>query len=256
MSGKYWTPWNCILGCKKVSPGCRNCWALSMMKRGAAQNTKYGRDCRGALNANRQEWLGAAVLRDEALNKPLRWKRPRTVAVNWLGDMWRPEVPWGWKAFILSKAIKASQHQYLFLTKRPEELAGDLTSSDLSDNWWFGASVCNQAEADEKIPHLLRIPGQRWLSLEPLLGPVDLLRLFGGTSLEPGPALHALNSAFDWVVVGAETGSGARRCDPAWVLSIVKQCKAAGIPCWVKRAGPPVDYLWTSWPRQKPAGMP
>jgi protein gp37 len=258
-AGKYWSAsWNPIIGCEKCSPGCRACWALSMVKRAAAQDTEYGRICREALGRGQRDWSDGAVLYGKALNKPSRWRKPRTIAVSWLGDMWRREVPFEWIEAVITEATCAPQHQYLFLTKRSADMEARLwthLNRRGPDNWLFGASVCNQAEADEKIPHLLRVPGRRWLSVEPLLSEVDIepfLYESKGRLIDTpdGQRSRVWKQMIHWVVVGAETGPGARPCDPAWVQNIVDQCQSAGVPVWVKQApgGP--------WPRERPEGMP
>lgn len=277
--GKYWdVSWNPIVGCKKCSPGCRRCWALSTMLRLCAygQPLAHPYDAAGAINS-KSDWSGKHFLIERWLEKPLHWKRPRTIAVGWLGDMWREEVPQDWIRFVLDVAKEAAQHHYLFLTKRPENMLTHLYHPITEHrNWWHGLTVCNQDEAGKKIPHLLEILGKRWLSMEPLLGPIDLrLRCpaCGYTARDCGIHMdHRLcgkpePNRIDWVVVGGETGPRARPCDPAWVRSIVSQCQDAGVPVWVKQAPDPVKSQTEGysdiisgktfpWPREKPAGMP
>ncbi len=273
MSGKYWTAsWNCILGCEKCSPGCRNCWALSMVRRGITQITPYGDACLKALGGN-YTWAGETALIEDAINKPLHWREPRTIAPNWLGDMWRRDVPDGWVESVIDVAQQAPQHHYLFLTKQIQDMERHLSilprSTDAwPDNHWHGLTICNQAEADAKIPHLYRILGKRWLSIEPLLERLCLDEWLYDTEVHAVPTddpddgfvpyEHHIGVQLHWVVVGAETGPGARECKPEWVQSIVDQCAAAGVPCWVKKAPGGLDpgEVTRPWPREKPAGMP
>jgi protein gp37 len=182
-------------------------------------------------------WSGKHAFIPEWLDKPLHWRKPRVVAVNWLGDMWRRKVPLRWIDRVLEVIQATPQHQYLCLTKRACNLdhmlyatsvdsgARVLGGGDYLPNLWLGATVCNQREEKDATMYLCRngLPGfHLWLSVEPMLGPVDVhwwLR----------------HGGIRWVVAGAETGPGARPCDPAWLDDLRQQCSDAGVPYWQKQ---------------------
>ena len=219
-------PW---IGCAKVSDGCKFCYAETLM------DTRYGR----------VEWgvNGTRVRTSDAnWRKPLAWNRAaekagRRVRVFCasLADVFedRPElVAWRQDLYDL---IEATPHlDWLLLTKRPENVMGldSVPVFAALDNVWIGTSVEDQAAADERIPHLLWIPARvRFLSMEPLLGPVDIGRFLG----ESYSAI--------WVIVGGESGPKARPMHPAWVRSIRDQCVEAGVPFLFKQWG---EYVPTA----------
>jgi protein gp37 len=237
-------PWR---GCSKVSPGCENCYAEALSKRNPAVLGEWGDG-------------GTRVAASDAMwREPLRWdKAAKAAGVRHrvfcasLADVMedRPELHlWRERLFRL---IQQCHHlDWLLLTKRPENFARFLPWSFAGDAasrpgvvWphvWLGTSVEDQARADERVPHLLRTPAAvRFLSVEPLLGEVNLRPYFAHSihcaQAHPGggpcacPRLH-------WVIVGGESGPGARPCDLAWVRSLVAQCRAAGVACFVKQLG-------------------
>jgi protein gp37 len=212
------------------------------------------------------------VLHPDRLDTPLRWKKPRRIFVNSLSDLFHEDVPDDFIADVYAAMIAAWWHTYQLLTKRPERRRELLTDSHFREtvagraaglinklrdgrsyqgtvnlaawhaeaarNIHEGVSVENQATADERIPILLQTPAAvRFISAEPLLGPIDLER--GGFALHrpvtspAGKRWPGLN----WIIVGGESGPGARPCDLAWIGAIKGQCKEAGVSCFVKQLG-------------------
>lgn len=206
-----WTEstWNPLSGCTKVSPGCKHCYAERMAGRLQAMGQpNYAKGF-------------ALTLHEEALELPLRWKKPQTIFVNSMSDMFHLKVP---RDFIL-KAFdvmqKAHWHRFQILTKRAERLA--ILSKELpwAHNIWMGVSV--EDESYTNRVDRLRETGAaiKFLSLEPLLGPLEKLCL----------------DQIDWVIVGGESGPGARPMNEEWVLSIRDQCLRADVPFFFKQWG-------------------
>jgi protein gp37 len=152
------------------------------------------------------------------------------------------------------------EHTFLVLTKRSYRLERAMKDVDDAlqdlrrDNVWVGTTVCNQTEANAKIPELLKVPGHKWLSIEPCLGPVDLSEVFGIYEYDDDKWSTKVGSRWkdspDWVVVGAETGPHRRPCSAHWIRTIVLQCEAAGVPVWVKAVdlGKKVSHDMNEWP--------
>ena len=274
--GIAWTyeTWNPICGCSMVSTGCANCYAEKVAVRFGGKGGPY----EGTVTNGR--WNGTIKLVEEHLTDPLRWKRPRRVFVNSMSDLFHPNCPDEWVDRIFAVMAMSPQHTFQILTKRPERMAEylfdretwiaqeverrkwkatvDFDASDLHlpewplPNVWLGTSVENQATADDRIPHLLNcLAAVRFLSVEPLLGPVDLTRL-GFAWGEPNPRSNI--SRIDWVIAGGESGAVARPCNVEWVRSIVAQCKAAGVPCFVKQLGSNVYSDTETWWKAEDVG--
>jgi protein gp37 len=232
VSSIQWTDetWNPTTGCTKISPGCANCYIETTIPfRTAGRKFVKGRI--------------PLILHGERLDKPLHWKRPRRVFVNSLSDLFHCDVPDSFIDDVFRTMHACPQHTFQVLTKRPERM-----KQYVSDRWnfnsgkvwlpipnvWLGVSVEDQQRADERIPLLLQTPAAvRFLSCEPLLGEISL-------SFKPGTRAHLpgwLLEEIDWCIVGGESGPNARPCNVAWVRSIVRQCKAAGVACFVKQLG-------------------
>lgn len=208
-----WTDstWNPVTGCSKISSGCKNCYAARMVRR-FPRVYPFGFDVH---------------LRQERLDQPKRWRKPRRVFVCSMSDLFHAAVPDRFVFEILRTMSDLPRHTFQVLTKRPERMCSlvrrQLKTSGLPPNVWLGVSVENQAAACERIPHLLDTPAAvRWVSCEPLLGPVNLV-----------PWIHGL----DWVVAGGESGPGARPCHRDWARSILYQCQDAGVPFFFKQWG-------------------
>ncbi len=206
-----WTEatWNPLTGCTKVSPGCKHCYAERMAKRlQAMHHPSYASGFKLALH-------------ERLLDLPLQWKRPRTIFVNSMSDLFHPDVPLDFIQKVFATMDEASQHRFQVLTKRPERVLELSPSLPWSANIWMGTSVEN-TKYEGRIDLLRRTAAHtKFLSLEPLLGPLDNLNLTG---------IH-------WVIVGGESGPGARPMDPAWVVAIRNQCLAEGVPFFFKQWG-------------------
>lgn len=201
------TTWNPVTGCTKLSPGCQHCYAERMAKRLKAM---------GQPNY----WNGFEVTcHPDMLPAPLRWRKPRLVFVNSMSDLFHKDVPDSFIQQVFTTMSQASQHTFQVLTKRVERLAAMAPHLPWPKNVWAGVTVENAACA-HRISCLRTVPASiRFLSLEPLLGPIPSLNLDG---------IH-------WVIVGGESGPGARTMDPAWLLDIRDQCITASVPFFFKQ---------------------
>jgi protein gp37 len=206
-----WTEstWNPITGCTKVSPGCKHCYAERMAERLQAMGqSNYANGFRMTLH-------------EHALELPLRWKRPQRIFVNSMSDLFHKDVPAEFIVRVFEVMNRANWHEYQILTKRSERLAELDGLLPWKPHIWMGVSVENLDYAF-RIDDLRRTQSHtKFLSLEPLLGPVPALDLRG----------------IDWVIVGGESGPGARRMEQAWVLDIRDQCQRAGVSFFFKQWG-------------------
>lgn len=173
--------WNPVVGCTKCSPGCDNCYAERMACRLAYMGQrKYEAVLIGKENENWgffPKWNNKVVCDEKVLDQPLHWKKPCRIFVCSMSDLFHPKVPFEFFTKIMAMIEQCKQHTFLALTKRPERMAYCFEDMALPKNLWLGVTVCNQAEADEKIPILLQIPAaKRFISIEPCLSPVDLLK--------------------------------------------------------------------------------
>jgi protein gp37 len=224
-----WTP---DTGCDRISPGCDHCYALTLAKRLQAMGVAgYEND-----GDPRTSGPGFAVtLHPELLGRPLRWRKPRRVFVCSMADLFHKDVPSRFIGDVFVAMARADQHTFQVLTKRPQRMARELTCFPPLANVWLGTSVENQRYADLRIPHLLATPAAvRFLSCEPLLGPIDL----GGTD----SFLWGMPTPWDeppvaWVIIGGESGPGARPMDLDWARSLIEQCRDADVAVFVKQLG-------------------
>lgn len=252
-----WTEatWNPIRGCSRISPGCQHCYA----ERVAARFNGPGQAYEGlaVMKSNGAHWTGELRLVEEHLEDPLRWKRPRRIFVNSMSDLFHENMPGEWIDRVVEVMLKAKQHTFQVLTKRAERMYDYISrncwlTNDPLPNVWWGVSVENQKAADERLRWLLRTPAAvRWLSVEPLLGPVDLCA--AGMKINGKLDVHTGERIFiDWVVVGGESGPSARPMHPAWARQIRDDCRTCGVPFFFKQWGEwaPTDYrgVGTSWP--------
>jgi len=206
-----WTDatWNPVAGCSIISSGCSHCYAMGMARRLEAMGVpKYAGLTR--KSGGRTLWNGQVRLDREALTIPYRWRRPRKIFVNSMSDLFHEAVP---DEFILSvwEVMRLTpRHHYQILTKRPDRMASLATTllSDVLPNVWLGTSVEN-AEVVERIDHLREVPAAiRFLSFEPLIGPVG----------------HVDLSGIHWAIVGGESGHSARPIREAWIDDIYDLC--------------------------------
>jgi protein gp37 len=244
-----WTDatWNPLVGCSKVSEGCRHCYAMRV----AARQERLGQPQYAGLTVIKNgepQWTGEVRLVEKALELPLRWKKPRRIFVNSMSDLFHESVSREQIMRVFAAMNAAQQHIYQILTKRPQrmmELISDIravSGATPPGNWWLGVSVEDQKTADERIPLLLNTPASvRWLSIEPLLGPVGIASWLRVRHVAPGLIGAALGLGFDsrvdWVVVGGESGPNARPMHPQWVRDLRNQCTDAGVPFFFKQWG-------------------
>lgn len=206
-----WTEatWNPLTGCTKISPGCKHCYAERMALRLQAMGQP---NYANGFNL---------TLHEDALELPLRWKKPQIIFVNSMSDLFHKGVP---DTFILRTfevMRRAAWHRFQVLTKRSDRLLELSPHLPWADNIWMGVSI-EDRDYTFRIDHLRRTDAQiKFLSLEPLLGPLRRLRLTG----------------IDWVIVGGESGPGARPMDPSWVADIRNQCVKSGVPFFFKQWG-------------------
>ncbi len=253
-----WNPW---VGCTKVSPGCDHCYAETWAKRaGKAAGVTWGGERRRTSPSN---W-----------RKPLQWNEEskarvetfgaarRRVFCSSLADVFDNQVPPEWREDLFELIRKTPHLDWLLLTKRignaPEMIKAAIANFDIGyspdfaawpwPNVWIGATVVNQAEADRDIPKLLQLPARvRFVSIEPMLGPIDLTdvvtRYDGGTEdhfsalFDPDDDEADTLPYLDWVICGGESGHGARPMHPDWARSLRDQCAAAGVPFLFKQWG-------------------
>ena len=218
-----WTEstWNPVTGCTKISDGCRNCYAEKMAKRLKAM---------GQPNyVNGFE----VTIHPHALDIPLHWRKAREVFVYSMSDLFHKDVPFEFIDDVFRTIKATEQHSYLIPTKRPNRMARYWADRRVPDNVWPGTSVENQDAANERIPHLVNCSAARlFLSMEPLLGPVDL-----AVDISHGVGDHGLDRLAG-VIVGGESGPGARPMDPDWARSIRDQCAEASlgaVPFYMKQ---------------------
>ncbi|HXH08654.1 MAG TPA: phage Gp37/Gp68 family protein [Alphaproteobacteria bacterium] len=206
-----WTDatWNPVTGCTKVSPGCKPCYA----ERLAARLQRLG----DPRYANGFE----VTLQPDQITLPLRWRRSRQIFVNSMSDLFHEAVPVEFIRQVFAVMVQADWHIFQILTKRAQRLADLAPHLPWPPNVWQGVSVEN-ARCAWRIAHLQRAPAAvRFLSIEPLLGPIPDLPL----------------DSIDWVIVGGESGPDHRPIHPAWVRKIRDQCVAAKVPFFFKQWG-------------------
>jgi protein gp37 len=204
--------WNPVSGCTKVSPGCNSCYAMRSthrMSRNPNPRTRAAYEGLTVLQGTTPQWNNRIRLLPQRLDEPQRWKKPERIFVNSMSDLFHKDVPLDFIRQVLSVAQDCPRHRFMILTKRAERLAAVAASLNWSANVWMGVSVEN-SDYVHRIDHLRHVPAAvRFLSLEPLLGPLPQLDLAG---------IH-------WVIVGAESGSKkARPMDCAWAKEIKDQC--------------------------------
>lgn len=206
-----WTEmtWNPVSGCTKISQGCKNCYAERMAKR------------LKAMGSDRYRNGFRVTLHPDLLDAPRRWKRSRTVFVNSMSDLFHEDVPDDYIARVFDTMSACPQHTFQVLTKRAERLAELAPRLPWPAHVWMGVSV-EDRRVIGRVPKLQEVPAAiRFLSLEPLIGPLEDLPLEG----------------ISWAIVGGESGPRARPMKREWVNSILKQCRAAGVAFFFKQWG-------------------
>lgn len=211
MSSIEWTEstWNPVTGCTKISEGCRNCYAARMAKRlNAMGNPRYTNEFK-------------VTLHHDLIDLPLTWKTPRRIFVNSMSDLFHKDVPFDFIKAIFQTMEKAKWHTFQILTKRSDRLLELSQDLPWPSNVWQGVSV-EDSRVLHRIDDLRQVPAKvRFLSVEPLIGPIDHMNL------------HSIH----WVIVGGESGPGARPMAPEWVQSIRDQCINNGVAFFFKQWG-------------------
>lgn len=218
-----WTEhtWNPIVGCSIVSPGCTNCYAMRMARRLASNpQTPWYAGTVKKVNSH-AVWTGKVALVEHKLADPLRWKQPRRIFVNSMGDLFHEAIPDEWIDRVFEVMRQCPQHVFQILTKRPEHMQSYARSATVLPNAWLGVSAERQHEADERIKLLISTRAAvRFVSCEPLLGPLDL---------------SAFLPDLDWIIVGGESGPDWRAMDLVWAKSLHDQCKRSGTAFFMKQ---------------------
>jgi len=248
--------WNPVTGCTKISPGCQNCYAERMSKR-LAGRCGYPKDDPFMV-----------TLHPERLDEPLHWRKTSRIFVCSMADLFHDDVPTKFIIDCLSIMAEAYQHTFMILTKRPERMREILTHETIANdvwlqtsrgvnaepspwplpNVWLGVTAENQEQANKRIPVLLQIPAAvRFVSVEPMLGPVDLRNLkYDGDILDAmageylstdGSEAYVPWNKLDWVICGGESGPRARPMHRDWVRSLRDQCQAAETSFFFKQWG-------------------
>lgn len=228
-----WTEstWNPVTGCSKISPGCKHCYAERLALRLQAMGQRN--------YANGFE----TTLHESALEIPLRWKKPQRIFVNSMSDLFHKDVPLAFIQRVFATMLKADWHQYQILTKRSDRLLELSPELPWAPHIWMGVSVEDQ-DRTFRIDDLRKSAAKvKFLSIEPLLGPIPKLDL----------------KKIDWVIVGGESGPGARPMEADWVRGIRDRCLATRVPFFFKqwggvnkkRTGRTLDgRTWDEMPRQ------
>lgn len=226
-----WTDstWNPVVGCTKVSPGCKHCYAERMAKRLAAiaqaaldrgENPGRAANYLHVIDHNGR-WNNEVFLDESALTDPLHWRLPRTIFVNSMSDLFHEQVPLSFVKRVFEVMNRCPQHRFQVLTKRPETAEKWSSQLNWTSNIWLGTSV-ESALVTDRIQHLRKTGAKiKFLSIEPLLSAIPNLKLQG---------IH-------WVIVGGESGPGARPMEAAWVTQIRDRCVAEGVPFFFKQWG-------------------
>jgi protein gp37 len=254
-TGIEWTDatWNPLVGCSIKSAGCAHCYAILQAARLERMGVAHYAGLTERTKGGQTLWTGIVREAPESiLLKPLAWKRPRKIFVNSMSDLFHETVPFETIDRIFAVMAAAPQHTFQVLTKRPERMLEYARSAmGCGEHWlahvershapmfplanvWLGTTVENQAAADERIPLLLQTPAAvRWLSVEPMIGPVEPWT--EAIAASAGRATQA--GGIDWVVCGGESGPGARPMHPNWARTLRDRCEAALVPFLFKQWG-------------------
>ena len=226
-----WTEstWNPVVGCKKVSAGCKNCYAERMAKRlasmavaaeSAGQSAGKKANYLEVLNG-KGRWNGKVYLDESSVDAPKSWSTPRVIFVNSMSDLFHKDVPLAFIQSVFATMNACPQHTFQVLTKRPERAAEIGSLLTWTPNIWMGTSV-EDAKVRGRVGELQKVPAVvRFLSVEPLIGPIPNLAL----------------SRIHWVIVGGESGPGSRPMEADWVRQIRDRCVSRGVPFFFKQWG-------------------
>jgi len=242
--------WSPVTGCTPVSPACDNCYARRMSMR-----------FQGNFDV---------TMHSDRLDQPLHWRKPRRIFVCSMSDLFHEMVPDEFITKVFGEIALCEQHTFMILTKRPARMKKYIDSTWGNQmyggfpNVWLGVTAENQKQVDKRIPILLQTPAAvRFVSIEPMIGPVSLRWLAAFPENAPTTAMNPHNGGetneldglrrLDWVIVGGESGPGARPMQPDWARSIRDQCQAAGVPFFMKQMAKkepiPKDLLIREFPK-------
>jgi protein gp37 len=223
--------WHCV----KSSPGCTNCYAEKINMRFGAKKPYIQRDVELVLN-------------EKALEKPLKWKKPKRIFIQDMSDLFLDGIPYEYQYKTFKMVLRYPQHTFIMLTKHPKNMEYHFRSLDkLPPNLWLGVTAENQEQADKRIPILLQIPAAvRFVSVEPMLGNVDIMRHWyqwgcdGKSSNRITGKLEHIHDErcrrpLDWIIAGGESGPKARPMHLDWAKSLASQCQEANVPIFVKQ---------------------
>lgn len=249
--------WNPVLGCSLIAPGCRSCYAMrDAYRKQFHPNPKISAAYAGLtqLTNGHPVWTGKVNLMEERLSIPMRKRKPTTWFVDSMSDLFHADVPDEFIDRVFAVMALCQRHRFIVLTKRPGRMAdyfhvngrqhrshlvfkaaqGDINRRERKwinlEGVWplpnviLGASASDQATLDAAVPAMRTLAGAEWntvWSLDPLLGPINI-----------GKAACA-----SWIIVGGESGPDARPCNVQWIRNVVRQCKSAAVPCFVKQTG-------------------
>lgn len=245
--GRYWDKaLSLVDGCTPCSPGCDHCWSASIERR-FLKGSNYAKDY--LVDATHPPaFNGKVVTRPDRLDIPLRTRKPTVFAI-W-NDLFHEDVSDEFRDDAYAVMHGCDRHTYLILTKRPDNLLRYSQTHYLPgyqgrEHIWHGLTVCNQAEAAEKVPEFLKVPGKKFLSIEPMLGPISFRWMQGISRTEATGHLDILKG-ISCIILGGEISTKARPMHPDWVRSVRDQCQAAGVPFFFKQWGKNKGYICPS----------
>jgi protein gp37 len=218
-----WTQatWNPVTGCTRVSRGCDHCYAARLSYRLEAMGHNAYQGLTVLNNRGDRHFNGEVKCHPDRLEMPYRWRASKLVFVNSMSDLFHRSVPTSFIKDVFAVMNECEQHRFQVLTKRPERAAKLASQLEWTDNIWMGTSV-EDDDVRDRIDHLRKTPAAvRFLSLEPLLGPLSRLNL---------KQIH-------WVIVGGESGPGARPMEESWAIDIQRQCERSGTAFFFKQWG-------------------
>lgn len=246
-NGRYWDrALSLVDGCTPCSPGCDHCWSAAMSHRFSRRKKALFEDGHGYFTDNKGNFNGIVITHPDRLSIPMRTRKP-TVFSIW-NDLFHEKVPFEFIHEAFGTMRQTPQHTYLILTKRASRMAEVVThiskletlgwAKGFYSHVWFGLTVCNQAEADKKIPEFLKVPGKKLLSIEPMLRPIVFSHVTVEDNIGVDSQIWPLHDGgIDAVILGGETGPGARPVHPDWVRSVRDQCEASNVPFYFKQWG-------------------
>ncbi|HAH24927.1 MAG TPA: phage Gp37/Gp68 family protein [Prolixibacteraceae bacterium] len=227
--------WNPVVGCTKVSAGCKHCYAERMARRiaGIAKSKLYYDQV-----ITESKWNGKTARAYNQLEKPFQWKTPRMIFVCSMGDLFHETADFEWTNRVFAVMALNGKHQFIVLTKRPERMKEFMEWRKFTAplaNVWLGVSAENQEEWNKRVPVLNQIEAAvKIVSVEPMLGPIDIKQGLGETlKYQAG----GVKNCISWVICGGESGPGARPMHPEWARMLMVDCWSEQVPFFFKQWG-------------------